>query len=259
MKKGIYSWFGYPLPFKERIKLIKETGFESVMLWWGDERQALEGSKYDQPAIVKEFGLSIENVHLPFDGIKVLWNDDQAGQEYEDKIIKQITELGQYDVDTVIMHITNGSQLPPLSDVMLNRIKRINQVALDNHIRLALENLKVIEALDYILTNIKDENVGFCYDSGHHRCYCWDQDILARYGDRLFAIHLHDNFGDKDMHMLPYDGAIDWDYVRNGINNSIYDRSWTLELEGSKVEAYHKLSAKEYLHKSYQRLIKIQG
>ena len=57
MKKGIYSWFGYPLPFIERIKLIKETGFESVMLWWGDDREALDGRKFDQPAIIKEFGL----------------------------------------------------------------------------------------------------------------------------------------------------------------------------------------------------------
>lgn len=254
MKKGIYSWFGYSLPFSERIKLIKEIGFERVMLWWGDDRNDLDGSKYDHPQIVNDLGLKIENVHLPFDGIGILWKDEEEANKRERSIIKQINELGKYDVDTVIMHITNGSKLPPLTTTMLDRITRINDAAKANGIRLALENLKVIEALDFILTNIKDQNVGFCYDSGHHRCYCPDQDILSRFGDRLFAIHLHDNFGDSDMHMLPYDGNIDWDYVKNGIGQSIYDRSLTLELEGSKHSGYHHLSAKEFLELAYQRL-----
>ncbi|MEA5017392.1 MAG: sugar phosphate isomerase/epimerase [Erysipelotrichaceae bacterium] len=257
MKKGIYSWFGYPVAFDDRMAMIKNAGFETVMLWWGDEREAVDGSKFLQPEIVKKHGLTIENVHLPFDGIGILWQDTNEANLYEAKIIKQIEEIAAFDVDTVIMHITNGSKLPTLSDVMLNRIKRINEVAKKHNIRLALENLKVIGALDFILDNIKDENVGFCYDSGHHNCYCWDQDLLKRYKDRLFAIHLHDNDSTSDMHKLPYDGTIDWDYVYNGIVSSIYDRSLTLELEGNKSVMYHHLSPEAFLNESMQRLLRL--
>ena len=32
----IYDWFGYELPIKERYRLIKEAGFDGVLLWWSD-------------------------------------------------------------------------------------------------------------------------------------------------------------------------------------------------------------------------------
>ena len=37
MKLCIYSWFGYPIPTRERASMIREAGFDSVMIWWGDE------------------------------------------------------------------------------------------------------------------------------------------------------------------------------------------------------------------------------
>lgn len=40
MMLGIYDAFGYgvgyDVPFKERYRLIKNAGFESVMIWWSD-------------------------------------------------------------------------------------------------------------------------------------------------------------------------------------------------------------------------------
>lgn len=33
----IFSWFGFPIPMKERFKLIKSAGFAGVLLWWSDE------------------------------------------------------------------------------------------------------------------------------------------------------------------------------------------------------------------------------
>lgn len=32
----IYDWFGYELPIKERYQLIKEAGFDGVLLWWSE-------------------------------------------------------------------------------------------------------------------------------------------------------------------------------------------------------------------------------
>ena len=29
--------------------------------------------------------------------------------------------------------------------------------------------------------------------------------------DRIVTAHIHDNHGDKDEHLLPYEGTIDWD------------------------------------------------
>ncbi len=32
----IYDWFGYDLTISERYKLIKEAGFDGVLMWWGN-------------------------------------------------------------------------------------------------------------------------------------------------------------------------------------------------------------------------------
>lgn len=31
---GIFSWFGYVMPMKERLELIKKAGFDGVTIWW---------------------------------------------------------------------------------------------------------------------------------------------------------------------------------------------------------------------------------
>lgn len=40
-----------------------------------------------------------------------------------------------------------------------------------------------------------------------------DADLLALYGHRLKALHLHDNGGSRGQHRLPFDGGIDWPAV----------------------------------------------
>ncbi|MEA5026946.1 MAG: sugar phosphate isomerase/epimerase family protein [Erysipelotrichaceae bacterium] len=257
MKKGIFTWIGYPLPFEERIRLIKHAGFETVMLWWYDDNTAYNGLKTDQPAIVRRYGLTIENAHLPYNGIGILWKDSPEADAYEQRLADAITECAAYQIPTVVMHITNGSALPELSSIMIQRIKRLAGVARSVNVRLALENLKVVEALDYLLANIADENVGFCFDSGHHNCYAKQRQLLDAYGERLFAIHLHDNFADSDMHMLPYDGNINWPSTMRKIKSSAYQGSLTLELEGSKFSGYHALSAEQYLAEAYQRVCRL--
>ncbi len=66
-KTGIYYWFGYPIENKERFRLIKEVGFNNVLLWWGDEFAEYDGDKNHLPEMARSFGLEVENVHAPFD------------------------------------------------------------------------------------------------------------------------------------------------------------------------------------------------
>lgn len=79
---------------------------------------------------------------------------------------------------------------------------------------MALENLDSIQHPDYIYENIKSEYLGFCYDSRHEYFNHRDSDCLSRYGNKLFAVNLNDNCGDDDTHLLPYDGDIKWDIIK---------------------------------------------
>ena len=48
---GIYDCFGYgpgyDVPFTERYRLIKDAGFDCVMLWWSDKFGRGEGYQQD--------------------------------------------------------------------------------------------------------------------------------------------------------------------------------------------------------------------
>ena len=37
MKYSMFSWFGYFMPFEDRIKVIADAGFDAAMISWEDE------------------------------------------------------------------------------------------------------------------------------------------------------------------------------------------------------------------------------
>jgi sugar phosphate isomerase/epimerase len=74
---------------------------------------------------------------------------------------------------------------------------------------IALENLRKPEYLDFLFDNIKSDKLKFCYDSGHNNCFTPEIDCLGKYGDKLIALHLHDNDGTCDQHLLPFNGTME--------------------------------------------------
>lgn len=55
-------------------------------------------------------------------------------------------------------------------------------------------------------------------DVGHARLAGWDLEHLTRtIGGRLAQIHVHDNMGSADDHLMPGHGVIDWTGLRRGL------------------------------------------
>jgi sugar phosphate isomerase/epimerase len=117
--------------------------------------------------------------------------------------------------------------------------------------------------LDSIFKSIDSNRLGFCYDSGHENCNHPDADCLSRYGHRLFAVHLDDNYGDDDTHLLPYDGTVNWSNVKKGLANSRKINYMTLEVDFNpkheKSKIYKNLSADKFLTLAYKKAQKFLG
>jgi L-ribulose-5-phosphate 3-epimerase len=255
-KTSIFSWFGYPIEINERFRLIKKAGFDGVLLWWGDENIDIDGRKENQPELVYKNGLFIENVHLPFSGVNNLWLDNINGDEHEKLIIDSIKQCVSFKIPTVVMHLTRGDNPPQVSKVGLNRMKRIVEIAENSRVNIALENLKKPEYMDFIFQEISSPQLGFCYDSGHNNCFTPNRDFLAQYGSKLFALHLHDNDGIDDLHMLPFDGTIEWETIKNKINDLRYEGSISLEVEQERNEKYRNMSVEEFLKAAFSSACK---
>ena len=253
----IFVWFGFSYSFTEMIKLIKEAGFQSVMTYWGDEYKDTSGPKELQPDIIRNAGLKLENTHFTFTGINNIWEDSLDGQDIFDTYYSYIGNCKTYEIPTAVMHISSGENPPPYNQLGLDRFKRLIEKAEKDGVNIAFENLRKPEYLDYIFKNINSDRLKFCYDSGHENCYTPDIDFLAKYGDKLAALHLHDNDGTDDQHLLPYNGNIDWNKKMIQIKNIGYKGALAFESGIQDIDGSNKYTASEYLSELIKRAHKL--
>ena len=251
-KYGIFSWFSYGLPIKKRLELIKEAGFDAVTLWWGEK------GRMKQPDMARKMGLIVENVHAPFLRANSIWEDNQAGDRYLDSLLGCIKECSELSVPVLVVHITDFGDEPEISDVGLDRLKKLVEFAGNKRINIALENTCFLQPLKHAFDNIDSENLGFCYDCGHENFGTPYVDWLSLFGNRLLTVHLDDNFGDSDAHLLPFDGKADWERITESLKKCRHTEFLSLEVDFNKKlpesHIYNDLDAGDYLKLAYTRL-----
>ncbi|MBU3875971.1 sugar phosphate isomerase/epimerase [Faecalicatena sp. AGMB00832] len=248
---GIYDCFGYgagyDVPFQERYKLIKNAGFDCVMLWWSDKFGRGEG--YQEGAqYARDAGLFIENIHTPVHEQNNLSLDNLDGESVFQTYLQCVKDCAKYHIPAMVIHLPGDNY--PVNELGMERLKiMIRQAECDN-IKVAFENLENVKNLDLVLTNIHSDNAGFCYDSCHHINYAPDFDFLKKYGKRLMTVHLQDNGGRHNQHQLPFDGSIEWTTVMKKIALTGYKGATTLEPMNWD---YENLTIQEFLNLAYQK------
>lgn len=85
---------------------------------------------------------------------------------------------------------------------------------------------------DWVLEKYPKEFLGFCVDTGHINLVWHEKlpQIIRKYGERIYSVHLHDNFGQEDSHMHPGEGNIDWKETMAALAESVYELPLTLEV-----------------------------
>ncbi len=125
---------------------------------------------------------------------------------------------------------------PPDEDV-----KDLCKFALDNGMRLALENLgktginSMRHTLDVVGYDIQKSGLGVCIDVGHVNRSCKVDGIrpeafLSEFKDIILEVHIDDNFGDDDLHLPPGYGNVDWPPVIDAMQNLRSDAVVCLEI-----------------------------
>ena len=255
MDKGIFSWFGYLLPMKERFALIREAGFDTVMLWWGGEFDAEPGEYLTHPALAESFGLRVENAHLPYFNSNELW----TGGSYETLLLDGIRHAAEYGIPVLVAHVSEGTE-PPMPTVKgIDTLLRAAELCEKTGVCLALENVRQPQHLYYALSHVDSEKVGFCYDIGHSRVvHGRGHELLTRYASRLMALHLHDNDGTDDQHRLPFDGDVDWEGFAKLLPHTAYAGSLTLEVDEADWQNPDRISGRTYLARAYERACRLE-
>lgn len=239
----------------ETINSIKNAGFKNVFIQWYDKDW--ECSQDNQVKICKELGLNIIFAHLGYKNINYIWEEGIEGEKLVEKYKKDILNCKQYNIPMVVMHLTSKSVAPIYNEIGLNRLKQITQYAQELGIKVAFENTKIKGYLEYVLENIRKDNVGICYDAGHCHVHFNDEFNFEIFKDRIFAVHLHDNDKKDDLHLLPFDGTINWSYVIKKLKECNYNGPITLEL--CYRYDYLNMSLDDFYKEGFNRGQKLQN
>jgi len=249
---SIYDWFGYEMPIQERYRMIRRAGFDGVLMWWSDESG--RGDYRNGPMIARKAGLFIENIHTPFANENSLFIDNPDGSARAECLMQCVKDCAEFDIPAMVVHLPDDDN--PCTELGLDRIKRITEKAEKLGVNIALENLRNLTNLEYVLGQVESPRVGFCYDCCHHHRNDPNNDLLSKYGNRLMGLHLHDNGGVYDMHSLPFDGTINWRAVMKAIAETGYFGSTALEIMNW---GYENLSAEEFVDAAFERAKRLDG
>ncbi len=237
----------------ETINSINNAKFKNVFVQWYDDNW--EYSQEKQIETCKQLGFNIIFAHLGYQNINSIWIEGNEGDNLVERYRNDIRNCKQYGISMVVMHLTSKKVAPKYNEIGLNRIKKITEYAKELGMKVAFENTKIKGYLEYVLDNIKDDNVGICFDAGHYHVHFNDEFNFEFFKDRIFAVHLHDNDKSDDLHLLPFDGTIDWKYVMNKLKECNYNGPITMEL--CYGYDYLKMSLDEFYKIGYERGIKL--
>ncbi|MFA6890241.1 MAG: sugar phosphate isomerase/epimerase family protein [Bacilli bacterium] len=253
MRKNIYLEFGNEYDLDTRLRLIKDIGFDGIFIWQDEQEDRIQ-------QIVEKAqlcGLDIETMHLRFDGCNHLWLDDEMGEDYVATIIDGIHMAHRYHIRTVIMHTVSKEIHPDVNELGLRRIQTILRVCETYHIQLALENTRDLEYIDEVFNRISSPYLKMCFDSGHTHAftYCLQDVVFEKYASKLACVHLHDNLGDYDAHLVPFSGTVDFQLIMNSLKSIGFCGPLTSEAHIGKEEV---IDDQTFLEKVYAALCQLE-
>src|ERR1019366_7678169 len=110
---------------------------------------------------------------------------------------------------------SRDSDDPRRWDVAFSSLENLGLFARQRGVTLALENTPSEMATPANLCHFLEETrlpgLRLCFDSGHAQLDEGAVPALETMGSLAITTHLHDNHGEKDEHLLPFAGTIEWE------------------------------------------------
>lgn len=176
-------------------------------------------------------GLTVETLHAAYGGCNEMWLDDLRGESRTEFYLSCVRATAMVGVPAMILHLSSGDAPPPPCELGARRYARVCKEAERLGVAIAFENLRKTAYLRYIFERIDSPARKFCFDCGHEHLYDEGDGVLEEFAHALCAVHLHDNFGVHDDHVLPFEGTVDWKRLCIRLNRIGFSLPITLELK----------------------------
>ena len=240
---------------EDYIKKASELGFNTFF----SSARTMEEHARIANALAK-YGMEYENVHGPFDHINDIWFETESGDAMYKELVDCIDQCAEVKAKAMVTHLSSGMQPPAISNVGQERFYNLVDYATRKNVKIAFENQRTLANLAWAMGTFEHtDTVGFCWDCGHESCATPGREFMPLYGDRLICTHIHDNEGifNKDSHLIPFDGVINYERFAQHIRNSGYQGPLTLEIVAKYSDRYDDMTPDEYLERAAIAIKKI--
>ena len=270
VKSAMWSSLYINLSPEDALREIKAHGFDYCEL--SDEHSLSLMERGEALEIGLEFGkfarglgVEISQGHLLLNA-KITRNEDIAFLK------RQLDLFRGIGIKSAVLH------LDPMTEVemSIDRLREENCRALDkllDYIKdtdmvICLENIfccdfiKDASGLMYFIEHFNSKNLGICLDTGHLNIVGGDQsEFIARAGKHIRALHIADNEGAYDQHLMPFGrGTVDFLKVIREMKGLGYDGLYNLEIPGERNAPLEVLGYKlEYIKRVMDYIDRVTG
>jgi sugar phosphate isomerase/epimerase len=182
---------------------------------------------------------------------------DRAGRvEAMDEIKRALEIAEQIPFRFLIQHIglSNEAFDERKFEAAMTSVEHLRAFAKPLGVRILLENipneLATPDKLVEFIHSSHMDDVGVCFDFGHAHLMGGVQQDFEILKNLICSTHVHDNQKDKDSHLWPGDGSINWKEAMELVRSAPQTPPLLLEIEGEekvpleKIEqAFQKLDA----------------
>ena len=195
-----------------------------------------------------EHRLRLHSLHSPTErdlapgresGVPISISDTERIRRLDavDEVKRALDVAERIPFQFLVQHIGHGRQMadPRKLDAAFTSLENLSMFAKARGVTIALENtpdeLGAPSSLQHFITDTHLHDLKFCFDTGHAHM---DEGVAGGFEamrERVVTAHIHDNHGEKDEHLLPFDGTIEWDAALRRIAGAAQPVAFVFEIK----------------------------
>jgi sugar phosphate isomerase/epimerase len=197
---------------------------------------------------LEEYSLALHSLHAPTQrdlapgresGFPISISDAERVRRLDavDEVKRALEVAERIPFKYLIQHIGHGRQEADSRsfDAAFNSLEHLVVFAKQRGVTIALENTPgefgCPASLQRFIKETHLEGLRYCFDIGHAHVDGGVAQALETMTGRIVTTHLHDNHGEKDEHLLPGEGGIDWDTAVASLRANPEELPFVLELK----------------------------
>jgi len=189
-----------------------------------------------------ENALPAPSLHLPFVEnvgpaqriwISVLEPERRHREAALDEVKRSLELVDYVSLDYVVLHLGNPREkfTPVAFEYAYAAIAQIRSFA---GVEVVLENIpneiSTLERIEEFKRVSELPDVGICYDTGHGHI----QGVTGGF-ENIRTTHVHDNNGEKDEHLWPFEGTLNWPTLIEKLVLANYKGQFMFEARGEDL------------------------